>query len=331
MKFGSSTSLTRAFRASLAPLVVSAFLWSCGKPEISEGTRIVIVYSNDTHGKLQGCGCGTGGILKRSHQIKSLRAKDPTTLYCDAGNFLFGSAEADTTQGKAVIAVYNELGTSVVNISEEELAKGIGVFDARRREAKFEFVSANITANGKPLAPSHVMKQVKNLDIAFVGLCAPTNVMRRDSGKLPDEVRVRDPIEAARQVIPRLREKADLLVVLSTCGDAVDSALAQTFPTIDAIIGGRTYRSNASKPWKVANAAIVRAQRKGRSLGRLEFEFTRDRTIKSVVAFEETMEADAPSDNTMLEVVRRSLLGFIDSPEENTPTQSSHGAARTGK
>jgi len=333
MKSGSSVSLMRGFGASIAVLVLATIFWSCGKPEISEGTRIIIVYSNDTHGRLQGCGCEhrVGGILKRSDRIKSLRAKDPTTLYCDTGNFLFGSPEADATQGKPIIAVYNELGASVVNISEEELEKSLEIFDARRHEAKSDFVSANIAANGKPLAPSHVMKQLKGLDIAFVGLCAPVNIMRRDSTKLPNGVQVKDPMEAARQVIPQLRKKADLLVVLSTCGDAIDSALAETFPMIDAIIGGRTYRSNASKPWKVANAAIVRAQRDGRSLGRLEIEFAHDRTIKSVVAFEETMEADALSDEAMLELVRKLLPGFADNPEENTPSRSSRGTARAGR
>jgi 2',3'-cyclic-nucleotide 2'-phosphodiesterase (5'-nucleotidase family) len=263
-----------------------------------------------------------GGILKRSHRLKGLRAKDPTTLYCDAGNFLLGNSEADTTQGKIVIAVSNELGMSVANISEAELEQGLEVFEARRREAKFDFISSNITANGKSLAPSHAVKQVKGLDIAFVGLCAPEKTMRSDSTKLPGGVQVKDPMEAAQQVIPSLSKKADLLVVLSTCGDATDSALAAAFPMINVIIGGRTYRSNAAKPWKVGNTTIARAQRDGRSLGRLEFEFAHDRTIKSVAAFEETMDSDAPSDAAMLAVVHKFLPDFAEESTESTLSKS---------
>lgn len=305
---------------SLIALFMIVILTGCGKPEITEGTTITLVYSNDSHGKLEGCGCkhNGGGILKRSHRIKSLREKAPSLIYCDAGNFLFGSPEADTTQGKAQIAVFNELGTSVVNISEEELEKGLDIFEERRREANFDFVSANITANGKLLAPPYVMKRIKGLDIAFVGLCAPPSVMRRDTSKLPPGVQVQNPMVAARQVIPRLSKKADLLVVLSTCGDALDSALAKTFTMIDVIIGGRSFRSNADSPWEVGNASILRARRKGRTLGRLEIEFTYDRQIKSIMPFEETMETDAPSDEAMLALVRKYLPNFVDSPEEGT-------------
>ncbi len=332
-KFDQPTSSSRGLGAILAMLVLFSFFWSCSKPEISEGTRVVIVYTNDTHGRMQGCGCEhrVGGILKRSHRIRNLRAKDPTTLYCDAGNFLFGSTEPDTTQGQAIISVHNELGTSIVNISEGELEKGLGIFQARRREARFDFVSANIMVNGRPLAPSHAMKQVKGLNIAFVGLCAPVNIMRHDSTKLPDGIQVKAPIEAARQVIPQVSKRADLLVVLSTCGDAMDSSLAAAYPMIDAIIGGRSFRSNASKPWKVANAVIARAQREGRTLGRLEFEFAHDRTIKSVVAFEETMEADAPSEKALLEVVRKLLPDSAENPEESTPSKSSHTETHPSK
>lgn len=310
----------RGSLVSVAALFLTVVFWGCGKPEISEGTRITLTYSNDSHGKLEGCGCkhNGGGILKRAHRIKTLRETYRSLLYCDAGNFLFGSREADTTQGKVSVAVHNELGTSVVNISEEDLEKGLETFDQRRQEAKFDFVSANIIADGKALAPPYVMKRVKGLDIAFVGLCAPTRVMRRDSTKLPAGVSVEDPMVAARRVVPKLAKKADLLVVLSTCGDALDSALAETFTMIDVIIGGRTYRSNAAEPWRVGNATLVRAQRKGYSLGRLEFEFAHDRQIKSWTAFEEAMETDAPSDEAMLAVVRQFLPDFVDSPEEGT-------------
>ena len=299
-------------------LLLAASFIGCGKPEISEGTRITIVYSNDTHGKLKACGCkhNSGGILKRAHRVKTIRTNDSQVLYCDTGNFLFGSPEAEATQGKAQIAILNELQASVVNVSEGDLEKGLGVFEQSRKEAKFDFVSANIEANGKPLTSPYVMKQIKGLDVAFVGLCAPKNIMRSDSVKLPPGVHMRNPITAAQQVIPKLAKKADLLVVLSTCGDALDSTLAKDFPMINLIIGGRTFRSNAGAPWKIGSTSIVRAKRNGSTLGRVEFEFSLDRHIKSVIAFEEALETDSPSDKAMLAVVRKYLPNFTDGAKD---------------
>jgi 5'-nucleotidase/UDP-sugar diphosphatase len=301
-----------------AMLLLVALFIGCGKPEISEGTRITIVYSNDTHGKLEGCGCkhNSGGILKRSHRVKTIRTNDSQMLYCDAGNFLFGSSEANATQGKAQVAALNELQASIVNVSEEELEKGLDVFNQRKNEARFDFISANIEANGKPLTSPYIMKQIKGLDVAFVGLCAPTNIMRSDSAKLPPGVHVRNQMTEAQKVIPRLGKKADLLIVLSTCGDALDSALAKNFPMIDLIIGGRTFRSNAEDPWKIGNTSIVRAKRNGCVLGRVEFEFSLDRQIKSVITFEETLDMDTPSDESMLAVVQKYLPDFTDSAKD---------------
>lgn len=302
---------------AVALLLVALFI-GCGKPEISEGTRITIVYSNDTHGKLEGCGCkhNSGGILKRAHRVKAIRENDSQMLYCDVGNFLFGSPEAEATQGKAQIAVLNELQASVVNISEEDLEKGLDIFNQRKNEAHFDFVSANIEANGKSLTSPYVVKKIKGLGVAFVGLCAPKTVMKSDSIKLPSGVHVRNPLTEAKNVIPRLGKKADLLIVLSSCGDALDSALAKNFPMIDLIIGSRTFRSNADNPWKIGSTSIVRAERDGRSLGRVEFEFSLDRQIKSVISFEETLDMDTPSDKAMLAVVQKYLPDFVDSAKD---------------
>ena len=104
--------------------------------------------------------------------------------------------------------------------------KGLDVFEQRQNEANFDFISANIEANGKPLVSPYTMKQIKGLDVAFVGLCAPKTIMRSDSAKLPPGIEVKNPIIAAQRILPKLAKKADLLVVLSTCGDGLDSALA---------------------------------------------------------------------------------------------------------
>ncbi len=53
--------------------------------------------------------------------------------------------------------------------------------------------------------------------------------MRIDSSKLPTGVTIDDPMTIARRVLPDLKDKADMILVLSTCGDQIDSLMAANF------------------------------------------------------------------------------------------------------
>src|SRR5512142_256228 len=109
-------------------LALSAVLLAgCVKSAIEDGTVVSVIYSSDTRAKIEGCGCkkNGGGITKRAARLESARAEDPTVLYVDAGNFLSGTPEADSSKGALMVAVYNQLGATAVNVSERELAFGM--------------------------------------------------------------------------------------------------------------------------------------------------------------------------------------------------------------
>lgn len=290
----------------------------CGKKEIPDGTLVSIVYSSDVRGKLEGCGCkhNGGGITKRGAKIKAARAEDATVLYCDAGNFLTGTAEVDSTQGMLSVEAYNQLGASVVNVSERELAFGLEAFKKAKAESKFEFVSANVKVDGSSVAAPYAIKVVKDARVAFIGLCGARSTMRYDSLKLPPKTEIGDPVAAIRSALDGIGTGADLIVLLSTCGDAVDSMLATAFPNIQLIIGGRSYRANCSEPWVLGETRIVRADRDGRTLGRMDMVFGSQNKLKMYNPAVINMETSDPSDSEMLALIRKRVPGFTDNPTE---------------
>ncbi|MBU1983350.1 hypothetical protein KJ815_02960 [bacterium] len=256
-------------------LIVAAAWIGCGAKDVPEGTVVTVLYTNDVRGKLEGCGCrhNGGGITKRSAEVAAARSEDPSVVYCDAGNFLTGTPEVDSTKGFLSIEVYNHLRATVVNVSERELAFGTDAFKEAKRRADFAFVSANLRHRGGAIADPYVIRRVKEARVAFVGLCGTKNIMRYDSLKLPEEVTIEEPLVAARRVVSELEGKAHLIVVLSTCGDAMDSALARAIPQINLIVGGRSFRNNADAPWDVGGTRIVRTMRDGRTIGRMDMVF----------------------------------------------------------
>jgi 2',3'-cyclic-nucleotide 2'-phosphodiesterase (5'-nucleotidase family) len=296
-------------------LVVTA---GCTKREIADGTVVSVIYSSDVRGKLEGCGCkhNGGGITKRSAKIKAARAEDSSVLYCDAGNFLSGTAEVDSTRGKLSVEAYNYVGASVVNVSERELAFGLDVFREIKSASKFDYVSANVLVRGSAVAEPFVIKEIKDARVAFFGLCGTKNTMRFDSLKLPEGSEITDPVAATRKTMDALAGRAELIILLSTCGDATDSLLAQMFPEIQLIIGGRSFRPNSAEPWKIGETRVVRADRDGRTLGRMDMVFGPKKEIKMYNPATVSMETSDPSDPQMLELVRRFVPTFTDNPTE---------------
>lgn len=297
--------------------LASAGLAGCGA-KVAEGTIVTVLYSSETRGKIEGCGCkkNGGGITKRSAKIQTVRETDAKALYCDAGNFLSGTPEIDNSNGAISVAAHNYMGTNVVNVSERELALGLEVFQDATKAATFKFVSANLRSKGSLIADEYVIENVKGARVAYVGMCGSKDVMRIDSTKLPTGVTVDDPLTTARRILPDLKLKADLILLLSTCGDQTDSMIAKEFPYVNAVIGGRSFRANEDTPWLIGDTRVVRAQRDGRTIGRLDFVFGKDATVVKIEASKINMETNDPSDEGMLALIREKIPGFVDNPQD---------------
>jgi 2',3'-cyclic-nucleotide 2'-phosphodiesterase (5'-nucleotidase family) len=323
-------TLRKVYRYSLvAPLLV-LFVAGCGTKEVPEGTVISFLYTSDVRGKLEGCGCkhNGGGITRRSAEVAAAREEDPTVVYCDAGNFMTGTPEVDSTRGLLSIEAYNLLGANVANVSERELALGVEAFKSAKKQAKFAFVSANLRDHGSTLTDAYVVRNVKEAKVAFIGLCGTADAMNSDSLRLPAGVTVDDPVTALRKAVASVQNKAQIIVVLSTCGDGMDSILAHQCPQVTLIIGGRSYRPNAQAPWTVGNTRIMRAPRDGRSLGRMDLVFGAKNDIKTYSPSSAAMEAAGRSDPKMLALIRKYIPTFVDNPAEGVRIARAEGTTK---
>ncbi|RQV96857.1 bifunctional metallophosphatase/5'-nucleotidase [bacterium] len=297
---------------------ISTLFVGCEKREVPEGTLLSVFYSSDVRGKLEGCGCkrNGGGITKRAAKLAAAHQEDPQIIYCDAGNFMTGQPYSESSEGMVMVKAYNHMGTNVVNVSERELALGYDAFKKAKANSDFDYVSANVKFNGSSVADDYVIKKFKDAKVAFVGLCGTKEIMRYDSTHLPAGIEIVDPMVAARNVLPSLANKADVVIVLSTCGDETDSLLADHFEFVNLIIGGRSFRANEDKPWIVGDTRIVRANRDGKTLGRMDLVFGPEGKIKTYSPSKVTMETSDPSDESMLALVRQYLPDFVDNPKD---------------
>lgn len=211
-------------------------------------------------------------MARRATLIKQLRALHPNTLVLDAGNSLLNDQEpAKGSRGASSIGALNQMGYDALGLGMVDInLLTLGELQQRIEEAQFPVLSANATAksSGALLAEPYVILSVADHRVAILGLT--------DAGE-SDEVRVGDPLAAAQQHVPQLVRQADVVILLSHAGLAVDREIARLVPGIDLIVSGGPETSQ--DPLEVSGVPIVHTESpspgnagKALGVGRLNFD-----------------------------------------------------------
>ena len=221
----------------------------------SDGTRIVILHTNDTHSRVDpfpldgGQFQGLGGVARRAGLVERIREENPHVLLLDSGDIFQGTPYFNFFRGEIEFRAMSRMGYDVATLGNHDFDNGVGGLVEMLPFADFQFVSANYDVSASPLV-RHVrpwtireMGDVRvgifGLGIAFEGLVL---------SQLHEGVRYTDPYQAARRAVAELREQGcHLVVCLSHLGYRYrgnrpsDTLLAQEVEGIDLILGGHTH------------------------------------------------------------------------------------------
>ena len=143
------------------------------------------------------------------------------------------------------------MGFQAAAIGEKEFTHGLAFFRERIRAHPRLFVSANLidAATEKPLAQPFVIRTLprnpigkysKPTRVAILGLFGPAHLdeLRGYLGADADKIRVLDPIVTAREWIPKLRQKADYVIVAAHVETPAAEEIAKAVDGIDMIVVG---------------------------------------------------------------------------------------------
>ena len=163
-------------------------------------------------------------------------------LFVDAGNFAAVGIPSAEIRNNGMIEGLNRIGYAAVMVGERELTAGYEMFRKMEGKAEFPFVSANFIFedSGEPIVEPYVVHTIdrgnKQLRVAFLGLNRYNTAFLKgtDDGR---NVVVSSPFEAARRLVPELRKKTDLLVLLTSLSISQSRQLAREVEGIDLIIG----------------------------------------------------------------------------------------------
>ena len=297
--------LTRRVR-TLAVLV-SIVLAACGSAVFAQApapdVALTILHTNDTHGHLLPFSYPTivpegseladlpakrdiGGIARRSALVSKIRGdvarRGGVVWLVDLGDFTDGTPFSSEYKGEADLAAMNATGYQFGTLGNHEFNAEPDWLPKLLMKAAYPMVLANATvrSTGAHLLPAYRIEKVGGVRVALFGLITKST---QGYPAARDRVLIADELQTARDLVPRLRAEADVVVLLSHCGLDVDMKLAAEIPGIDVIVGGHSHtrvpvgefvwRGDDLSADSVTGTVIVQAHQWGGELGRLDLLF----------------------------------------------------------
>ena len=239
---------------------------------------LMILHTNDHHGSLFNYWLEfnqVAGLAERAILINQIKENNENVLILDAGDMNTGIYESNLFVAEPDILAYNLIGYDAVTLGNHEFYGDIERVTNQISTATFPFLSANIFNQNNELIglPYQFFTMQNGLQVAVLGLTTTHK-------SLHDDFIVKCDVEIANELVPILREKADIVIALTHLGiydfggeqQYGSIRLALNTTGIDLIIDGDSH-TLLEQPAIINGVPIVQAGERGRYLGKAILNF----------------------------------------------------------
>lgn len=328
--------------------LLSSLLFSFNNLAFAEGEKetLVIMGTTDIHGRVYPIDYFTGkednkGLAKLYTKIKELRKIYKNNLLVDSGDLLQGTpltnyfGGVDKVSTNPMVKAFNFMKYDAFGVGNHEYDYGLENLFRAEKTANFPFLSANtfIYGEDKTAFKPYFIKEVNGIKVGIVGFTTP-GVAVWSKGIVADKFEYKDIVEAGKKVIPDLKKKVDVLIVIPHSGlkdekgfEGYDSQktgvppenvgldLAHTFPEIDALLLGHTHTE--IKELFENGVLITQADKFGNKLAlvTLELEKTNNKWVVKNKKAETIDIASLEPDKELLEYLKNeheSTLAYVN-------------------
>jgi 2',3'-cyclic-nucleotide 2'-phosphodiesterase (5'-nucleotidase family) len=161
----------------------------------------------------------------------------------DSGGFSDNPTEEGLRRTRVLLDGMVKLGYRVVNVSERDLALGYDEFRKNVDGTGLKFVSANIVRQGttERVFPPYEVLEVptakgKPLRVGIVGVTRFSPVWQK-AGPSGTNLGLAPPAEMLAAILPEVRAKADVVVLLAALNREDAARLSRDLPGIDFVFG----------------------------------------------------------------------------------------------
>jgi 5'-nucleotidase len=264
--------------------------------------QLCIIHTNDLHSRIEafpddgGTFANQGGMAKLGSLVEMIRKENENLLLLDAGDIFQGTPYFNIYGGELEFKMMTRIGYDASTLGNHDFDNGLEGFYAQLPHANFSFINSNYDFSRTILAnhiePFKVFRKGE-IKVGVFGLGIELK------GLVPDksygQTVYKDPVGVAQDMVGELKGKGcHLIVCLSHLGFSYktekidDQKLARRIEGINLIIGGHTH-SFLDRPMEVTGPGghvtiINQAGRSALRLGKLNFDFEKNRKLKTAIA-----------------------------------------------
>lgn len=231
-------------------------------------------------------------------------------LVLDCGDTFLSKKNVPELRAEAVLSGMKLMKYDAINVAEGELSLGTEFFQNIAGKSSVPFISANIVSEKSNLSEikPYIVKEYEGFRVGITGLAASvlfdTDIMKMQG------IIVKNYVNALKEIIPELRKKADIVILLSHLGykGTVDLFRFNRIAGIDVAIAGHG-RKLLNEPEEINGTIVVQSSMGGEYLGKLVLSLGPDRSIQQyegeVVALTEDIPVDEKAGEIMEEFKKK--------------------------
>jgi len=223
----------------LAAAALAAFVATGAQTGAADGESagFTLAVTGNTQGNLEVCGCPVspaGGLTRRAFILGRYRDAGRNLLPVEAGGFWVGRDPIDNERILTYLRGLEMMDWGPVLLGEPEFSHPREDLEFILSQVNLPFIASNVgTATGaSPLWRDQWEGEIGGVKVGVLGLTrGATPEMMAASG-----FTVRDPATALAELLPPLRDRVDVAIVLSDLGPKEGAELVASSPGIDILV-----------------------------------------------------------------------------------------------
>lgn len=220
---------------------------------ICAAEELIIFHTNDMHARVQNSDDSgqSIGLAEISAAVKAVKAKNPATLWLDAGDTIHGMPIITISRGENMIPLLNEAGLDAMTAGNHDFNYGSAQLERIAKKLSFPLLDANVIRrkNGKLVFKPYKIFKFNGIKVGIFGLSTPETAFKTNPANVT-EISFLNPVESAKNMIKILRPKCDVVIAVMHMGvdassEFTSERIARETTGIDLIVDGHSHTALA--------------------------------------------------------------------------------------
>lgn len=231
--------------------------------------------------------------------IESIREENRSVLTLDCGSLFKNQKD----RAEFMLKIMEMMGYDALNLGSSEFQFGKQFLENSRSRVSFPYIASNLLYQGErlPWASEYSIKETGGIKTAILGILDPNDLKRFPNQELGKGLEVIPPETALKKLIPEVRKKSDLVILLSQLSATKNLALLESLEGIDVTIysGCRDLRDTKVPE----NTVILNTVCKGRTMGLLKLALDDKQGVSLLESKYVPMDSSVPGNEEIARLV----------------------------